>query len=153
MDDITIGLPRPEDRADWRKLYEGYASFYKRPMNDEIAGRVWGWLLDPNHVLEALLARTGDDRVVGLAHFRPMPRPLTGTTAGFLDDLFVEPKLRGKRVADRLIAAMAEVARQRGWTLIRWLTADNNYRARGVYDRHATRTGWITYQIDLPPKG
>jgi GNAT superfamily N-acetyltransferase len=153
MDDITIGPLRPEDQADWRKLYDGYATFYKRPMNDEIAGRVWRWLLDPAHELEALVARTGDGRVVGLAHFRPMPRPLTGTTAGFLDDLFVEPNLRGKRVADRLIAAMAEVARQRGWTLIRWLTADNNYRARGVYDRHATRTGWITYQLDLPPKG
>ena len=149
MDDITIGPPRPEDQADWRTLYDGYAIFYKRPMNDAIAARVWAWLLDPAHVLEALLARTGDGRVVGLAHFRAMPRPLTGTTAGFLDDLFVAPKLRGKRVADRLILAIAELSRKRGWTLIRWLTADNNYRARGVYDRLATRTGWIPYQMDL----
>lgn len=150
MDDITIAPPRAEDYPDWRRLYEGYATFYKMPMNDEIAQRVWSWLLDPHHVLEALLVRNGKGRVVGLAHFRAMPRPLSGTTAGFLDDLFVEPGLRGQRVADRLLEAMAAVARQRGWTLIRWLTADNNYRARGVYDRLAKRTMWITYQMDLP---
>lgn len=152
MEEISIGPPEPRDYAGWRRLYEGYATFYKMPMTDAIAGTVWGWLLDPAHALEALLARTGDGRVVGLAHFRPMPRPLTGTTAGFLDDLFVDPALRGQRVADRLIEAMAERARGRGWTLIRWLTGDNNYRARGVYDRLATRTAWITYQMDLPPR-
>lgn len=149
MVEITIGPPRAGDFADWRRLYEGYATFYKRPMTDAIAGTVWGWLLDPEHPLEALLARTSETSVVGLAHFRPMPRPLTGTTAGFLDDLFVDPRLRGERVADRLLEAMAEFGRQRGWTLIRWLTADNNYRARGVYDRHAQRTMWITYQMDI----
>lgn len=152
MEEISIGPPEPRDQAGWCILYEGYARFYKMPMTDAIAGTVWGWLLDPAHPLEALLARTGDGHVVGLAHFRPMPRPLTGTMAGFLDDLFVDPQLRGQRVADRLIEAMAALARQRGWTLIRWLTGDNNYRARGVYDRLATRTGWITYQMDLPPR-
>jgi hypothetical protein len=48
-----------------------------------------------------------------------------------------------------LIEAMTKLGRGRGWTLIRWRTADDNYRARGVYDRLATRTMWITYQIDL----
>lgn len=151
MEEIAIAPPRPEDYADWRRLYEGYATFYKMPMTDEIAGTVWRWLLDPAHPLDALVARSRDGRVVGLAHFRPMPRPLTGSTAGFLDDLFVDPACRGARVADRLLEAMAAIGRERGWTLIRWLTADNNYRARGVYDRQAKRTMWITYQMDLPP--
>jgi GNAT superfamily N-acetyltransferase len=149
MEEITIAPPRAEDFPDWRRLYEGYATFYKMPMNDGIAGTVWGWLLDPAHPLEALLARTSAGRVVGLAHFRPMPRPLTGSTAGFLDDLFVDPALRGSGLADRLLEAMGEAGRKRGWSLIRWLTADNNFRARGVYDRHAQRTMWITYQMDL----
>jgi GNAT superfamily N-acetyltransferase len=117
-------------------------------MNDEIAGRVWAWIHDPAQLLEARVARDGE-RVVGLAHFRAMPRPLTGSMAGFLDDLFVEPARRGEGIADRLIEALAAIGRERQWGIIRWLTADNNYRARGVYDRHATRTFWITYQIDL----
>jgi GNAT superfamily N-acetyltransferase len=146
---ITIGTPAAADKSDWRRLYDGYAAFYKVPMNDEIADRVWSWINDCAHNLEAVIARTDAGRVVGLAHFRSMPRPLNGSTAGFLDDLFVDRSFRGGRVADRLIAAMAEIGRQRGWTVIRWLTADDNYRARGVYDRHAKRTMWITYQLDL----
>lgn len=149
MADIVIAPPRAQDFADWRRLFEGYATFYKMPMTDQIAGTVWRWLLDPAHTLEALLAREGDGRVLGLAHFRAMPRPLTGSTAGFLDDLFVDPAWRGRRVADRLIAAVAALGRERGWTLIRWITADDNYRARGVYDRLAKRTLWITYQLDV----
>jgi GNAT superfamily N-acetyltransferase len=146
---IAISTPVARDKAGWRRLYDGYTAFYKMPTNDEIADRVWGWINDPAHSVEALVARAHEGRVVGLAHFRSMPRPLNGSVAGFLDDLFVDPAFRGGRVADRLIAAVAALGRERGWTVVRWLTADDNYRARGVYDRHAKRTMWITYQMDL----
>lgn len=149
MDDITIAPPRPADKQDWRRLYDGYATFYKMPMNDEIADRVWSWLHDQSHVLEALVARDASGRLVGLAHFRPMPRPLAGSTIGFLDDLFVDPAARGSQVGERLIKAMAEEGKRRGWKMIRWLTADDNYRARSRYDQLAKRTMWITYQMDL----
>ncbi len=149
MTQLAIAPPVATDKPDWRRLYDGYAAFYKVPMNDAIADRVWGWINDPAHNLEALVARAAAGRVVGLAHFRAMPRPLSGSTVGFLDDLFVDPEFRGGRVADQLITALAGLARQRGWTLIRWLTGDDNYRARGVYDRLAKRTMWITYQMDL----
>src|SRR5216683_1565214 len=74
MAEISIAPPRPEDYPDWRRLYDGYAAFYKMPMDDAIAGRVWQWLLDPQHALDALLARDHGGKVVGLAHFRAIPR-------------------------------------------------------------------------------
>jgi GNAT superfamily N-acetyltransferase len=149
MTQLIIASPIATDKPDWRRLFDGYAVFYKIPMNDAIADRVWDWINDSAHGLEALVARTPAGRVIGLAHFRAMPRPLSGSTVGFLDDLFVDPEFRGRRVAEQLIRALAELARQRGWTLIRWLTGDDNYLARGVYDRLAKRTMWITYQMDL----
>jgi hypothetical protein len=33
--------------------------------------------------------------------------------------------------------------------VIRWITAEDNYRARGVYDRVAVRTPWVTYDIKV----
>jgi hypothetical protein len=33
--------------------------------------------------------------------------------------------------------------------VIRWITADDNYRARAVYDRLGERTKWLTYDIKL----
>jgi GNAT superfamily N-acetyltransferase len=95
------------------------------------------------------LAVSEDDNPVGLAHYRPFARPLAAGWGGFLDDLFVDPAFRGVRVADALIEAVAAEGRTRGWGVIRWITADDNYRGRGVYDRHAIRTMWITYDLKL----
>lgn len=144
---VTIDRLKDSDKADWRRLYNGYAAFYKMPMTDETAERVWGWLHDADHVQEALVARDSAGRVIGLAHFRAMPSPLRGAYAGFLDDLFVDPDVRGSGAADKLLDALNAIAAERGWPVIRWITADNNYRARGVYDRKAVRSMWITYEM------
>jgi GNAT superfamily N-acetyltransferase len=149
MSDIRILPLEPRHRADWERLYAGYAAFYKVEQSAEMRATVWGWIMDPAHEVKALVAETPDGKAVGLAHYRPFARPLRATTGGFLDDLFVDPDFRGKRVADALIGALSEIGRQKGWNVIRWITADDNYRGRGVYDRLATRTMWITYDVPL----
>src|SRR5690606_32602083 len=111
------------DRAAWEGLYAGYAAFYRVTQTPEMRARVWDWILDPAHETEALVAVAGDGRLLGLAHFRAFARPLSASTGGFLDDLFVAPEARGQAVADALIAALAEEGRARGWTVIRWITA------------------------------
>jgi GNAT superfamily N-acetyltransferase len=136
-------------REDWERLFAGYAAFYKVAQTPEMRARVWGWIHDAAHEVEALAAEAPDGRAVGLAHFRAFARPSTATMGGFLDDLFVDPAFRGGRVADALIGRLAEIGRERGWSVVRWITADDNYRARGVYDRLAQRTMWITYDIKL----
>lgn len=137
------------DRAAWERLYAGYAAFYKVAQSPEMRATVWGWIFDPTHGTEALVAcdRSGD--VIGLAHFRPFARPLSATAGGFLDDLFVDPAARGSGAAEALIDALADEGRKRGWSVIRWITAEDNYRARAVYDRMAARTQWLTYDIRL----
>jgi len=132
-------------RADWEALYAGYAAFYKVTQTPEMRAKVWSWIMDPAHETKALVAEDDTGRAIGLAHYRPFARPLSASTGGFLDDLFVDPALRGQRVADALIEALTQIGRERGWSVIRWITADDNYRGRGVYDRLAKRTTWITY--------
>lgn len=139
----------PRHRADWNRLYAGYAAFYRVEQTDAMRDAVWGWIMDPAHDVKALVAEDDAGRAIGLAHYRPFARPLRAATGGFLDDLFVDPNHRGGRVADALIEAVAEIGRAKGWTLIRWITADDNYRGRGVYDRVAARTTWITYDKAL----
>ena len=105
--------------------------------------------MDPAHEVKAFCAEDAAGRAVGLAHYRPFARPLAAGVGGYLDDLFVSPQARGHGIADALIEAVAEEGRRRGWGVIRWITADDNYRGRGVYDRLATRTMWITYERKL----
>lgn len=148
-DAIRIVPLAAHHHADWERLYAGYATFYKVTQTPEMRAKVWSWLQDPLHEVNCLIAENADGKAIGLAHFRPFARPLSASTGGYLDDLFVDPEARGKRVADTLIAGLAEEGRKRGWSVIRWITNDNNYRGRAVYDRVANLTPWRTYDVPL----
>ncbi|SLN39341.1 GNAT family N-acetyltransferase [Oceanibacterium hippocampi] len=145
---IEIVQPDAALKVGWRTLYDGYATFYKREMTDAIAEAVWGWIHDPAHEVEGVVALR-DGRPVGLAHYRRMPSPLRGTDVGFLDDLFVTPEARGSGAADALFDHLRATAKARGWGVVRWLTADDNYRARSLYDRVAKKAIWNVYEMTV----
>ncbi|MCP3754713.1 GNAT family N-acetyltransferase [Streptomyces sp. TBY4] len=144
---ITVREVRAADFPQWRALYRGYADFYRVEQTEEAAARVWAWVNDPAHEVNALVAEDGDGRLIGLAHYRPFARPLSATTGCYLDDLFVDPAHRGSGAADRLLTALRGIAAERGWSVVRWITADDNHRARAKYDQLATRTMWVTYDM------
>lgn len=146
---IAVRPLREEDRPDWERLYEGYAAFYKVTQTPEMRRTVWSWIMNPSMEVEGFAATDDHGKLVGIAHFRPFARPLSATVGGFLDDLFVDPRSRGLGVADALLNSLKEEGLRRGWSVIRWITAEDNYRARAVYDRLAERTKWVTYDIRL----
>ena len=148
---FTVRPPRTEDAAVWRELYQAYADFYHEAVTDSQLDLVWSWIIDPDHDVKALLVRDVNGTVVGLAHYRPYYRPLAAAVAGHLDDLFVTPPARGTGAVDALLEALRTIARQRGWSKIRWITADDNHRARSKYDQVAERTMWVTYDMQVPP--
>ena len=146
---ISIRPVEQKDRAAWNALYQGYAAFYKVTQTDAMRDTVWSWLFDEAHETEGLVAVDESGALIGLTHFRPFARPLSATTGGFLDDLFVTPESRGSGAARLLIDAVAQTGKQRGWSVIRWITAEDNYRARSLYDKVAEKTTWATYDIKL----
>ena len=147
MSDFQIRLVNATDKAEWRLLFDGYANFYGVAMNDGIADSVWGWLQDPDHVLDGFIARNAQDVAVGMAHIRACPRSLAGGEIGFLDDLFVHPDARGSGAADALFAALKTHAETRGWAAIRWITQHFNERGRAFYDRYTDGpSDFIMYQ-------
>lgn len=137
-----------EDRPEWEVLFKGYADFYKVEQTQAMRDTVWGWLNDSAHASNCLVA-VFDGALIGFTHYRPFASTLRAITNGFLDDLFVDPDTRGLGAAQALIGEVANIGRENGWGVIRWITAEDNYRARGVYDRVATRTPWVTYDIKL----
>jgi len=147
MTQLIIRFVAAEDKAAWRALYRDYAAFYKSEQTDDMAETVWSWLFDEGHVEEGLVAELDGD-VIGLAHFRPQPRPLRAGYVGFLDDLFIDPSKRGSGAAEALMDRLNEIAEERDWSVFRWLTADDNYRARGLYDRVGRKTSWNLYEMD-----
>ena len=135
-----------KDKKQWQKLYRDYADFYKVEMNEQIIQTVWNWLHDMSHEVSGLVYEV-DDNIVGFAHYRRMPRPLTGKDIGFLDDLFVEPKYRGQKIGEKILNELKKISNSKGWNLIRWITRDDNLRAKNLYDRVAQKTSWDLYEL------
>ena len=133
-------------RSDWQPLAEGYKAFYKTPTTAQEYDQAWTRLMaaDPVHGLGASL----NGQLVGIAHFL-----YHGSTWAdricYLQDLFTAPQARGRGVAKRLIAAVADHARQAGALRYYWLTHEDNQVARELYDRVAKYNGFIRYEFQL----
>ena len=137
-----------KDKEQWEKLYKGYADFYKVEMNDKILQTVWKWLHDKSHEVNGLVYEV-DGNIVGLAHYRRMPSPLRGQDIGFLDDLFVDSEHRGQRIGEKLINKLKEISKSKRWNLVRWITREDNLRAKSLYNRVSEKTTWDVYELKL----
>ena len=133
--------------SQWAELYRGYADHYKSPLTNTGLKVTWDWLLDKSHPLIGIVGKQ-NNILIALAHFRSMPSPLRAHEIGFIDDLFVDPNYRGLRVAEKMIASIKQVGTKNKWHTIRWITRDNNYRARNVYDKVATKSDWNVYELN-----
>jgi len=145
MPQLTITRDVGDFRSQWDVLYAAYAAYYKVEQTPEMRDRTWSWIMEGRII--CLMALDNAGRPVGFAHIREFLRPLMSSLAGFLDDLFVDPAQRGGGVVDALFNAAKDLGRENNWSVIRWITRDDNYRARSVYDRIATRTNWVTYDL------
>ena len=137
---------KEEDKKDWEKLYKGYADFYKVEMNNEILKTVWTWLIDQNHEVNGLVFEE-NSKIVALAHYRKMPSPLRGKYIGFLDDLFVDPNHRRKKIAKEILLELKKISEKNGWGLVRWITRNDNEKAKSLYDKVSEKTTWDTYEL------
>lgn len=146
---ITIRHLVQSDYEAWSVLYSAYAEFYQVNHKQEMRDKVWSWLLDPDHEVKGFIAIDQENTALGLAHYRPFYRPLSATVGGFLDDLFVTPSARGNGTGKALINAVTKIGQDNNWSVIRWITAEDNQSARATYDKVASQTKWVTYDIKL----
>jgi len=130
------------DRDAWAALFVAYGEFYETAFTDEVVDSTWRRLLDPTEGIDALVAEL-DGAVVGFAHYRSHPDTFSTGRDWFLDDLYTAPEARGRGVATALIDHLKQLADG----TLRWITAESNTTAQSVYDKLATRTTWVTYEV------
>lgn len=136
------------DRDDWLALWNGYLTFYEATLPAETTEATFARLIDDAD-LHGVIARDAEGRAVGIVHWLTHPATWTTTDYCYLEDLFVVPDVRGGGVGRALIAHVQTWAEERGSAKVYWLTAESNTTARVLYDRVATRTGMIHYQVGL----
>lgn len=146
MANILVRAITAADHDEWLELYSGYIAFCRRAFDAASVETLWQWLMDQK--IFCLVAIV-DNQMVGLAHAKEQLSPLNGKKVGYLDDLFVILPYRGKGVANQLMAHLKLLAESKNWLFIRWITRENNYRAKAFYDKIAKKTIWHTYQLTL----
>lgn len=142
---MTIRPLTETDHAVWHELWQAYLAFYETRLPETTYARTWQRLLDPAQPLHGALAWDGE-RPLGLVHFIYHPSCWTEGDYCYLQDLYVAEGHRGGGLGRALIEHVYARARADGCDRVHWLTQETNYPGRQLYDRIATRSGFIQYR-------
>ncbi|MGY2052630.1 N-acetyltransferase family protein [Methylobacterium sp. JK268] len=145
MTTLTIRSLRPDERAAWDPLWQGYLRFYGASVAPAVSDVTWARLHDPAEPMHGLVAE-GDGAVIGLVHYVYHRSTWTVGPYCYLQDLFTAEAARGQGVGRALIEAVYAAARAEGASRVYWLTQEGNVTARALYDTLADRSGFIQYR-------
>lgn len=139
----------PEDHAAWRALWLQYFTFYETSVGDDVYATMWQRLFDPAEPVWAAVA-VEEGRLVGLVHYIFHRTTWAVEDTCYLQDLYVSPDQRGRGHARALIDYVAAAATRQHCVRVYWQTRDTNTTAQALYDRVASRSGFIQYRLALP---
>lgn len=145
MSGLVIRALDAGDRAEWGALYAGYQAFYHRAPEPDFYDAAFARLMsDDARDFHALVAER-DGALLGLAHYVFHPNLWRPEGVCYLQDLFAAPQARGQGVGRALIEAVYARADAAGVPAVYWLTAEDNYPGRMLYDRVGVRSPFIRY--------
>ncbi len=143
---ITIRPLCPADHAEWEPLWQGYLSFYRTDLSDEITNVTWSRLIDPDEELLGFCALDPEGSLRGFVHYLFHPVTWAQGPRCYLEDLFTAPEARNQGVGRALIEAVYRAADERGADQVYWLTEESNAAARRLYDQVGQATPFIKYR-------
>ncbi|VXB07658.1 GNAT family N-acetyltransferase [Pseudomonas sp. 8AS] len=133
------------DHAAWLPLWQGYQRFYHSDIPAEVSAVTWQRFLDPSEPMQAALAWQ-DGVAIGLVHWIFHRSCWTLGDYCYLQDLYVSEAVRGGGIGRALIEQVYAAAQAAGASRVHWLTQEDNAQARQLYDRIASRSGFIQYR-------
>jgi len=150
--DLVIRPVTRQDYDQWLTLWDGYNAFYGRSgltaLAPDITRMTWARFFDVYEPVHALVAES-HGQLLGLTHYL---YHRTTTAIGpncYLQDLFTNEEARGKGIGRALIDGVYERASLAGSPRVYWQTHETNLTAMKLYDKMATRSGFLVYRKDL----
>jgi GNAT superfamily N-acetyltransferase len=129
-------------------LWKGYQVFYRIDLPAEVTELTWRRFFDGLEPVHALVAEDGE-ALIGIVHYLFHRSTWMLGPNCYLQDLFTADAARGRGVAGALIEAVCEAAAAAGASRVYWNTHETNAVARSLYDKVATRSGFIQYRREL----
>ena len=144
---VTIRKIEPRDELRWRALWEGYCRFYEYAVSEAVTRHTWTRILDPASSVHAIVAERAGIGVIGMANYIIHENTWELTPVCYLEDLYVDPAERAAGVGKALIDWLRAQMQAQGRSRLYWNTKENNYRARGLYDKYTPHSGFVRYVI------
>ena len=143
---ILIRSINQGDKSRWLQLFKEYIEFYESKLSDTQYELTWQ-RINSEFNMHGLLAEI-DGQIIGLAHYVFRPDTWEIEDFCYLEDLYVDPKVRGVGVGRALIKAVEQIAVEKGSKRLYWTTAEDNEVARKLYDKLAV-VDKVMYKIYL----
>ena len=140
---------RPLAKADyheWRALWISYLEFYETSLTAEVIDENFRRFIDNDQTRQNALVAQSTDELVGLVHYIFHLDTWAIQEICYLQDLFVIPRNRGKKIGQLLIEGVYKRADKYGAPSVYLLTQEFNAPARKLYDRMADLTPFIHYE-------
>lgn len=144
MSETTIRPVERRDEADWRRLWSGYLAFYETTRPESVYATTWARLFDDNEPIYCFVAEK-DGQLIGLVHLLYHRHTWFEADICYLQDLYVDPAVRGTGAGRALIEAVYAAAEEAGACSVYWTTQQFNRAGRDLYDRIGRRTPFIKY--------
>lgn len=144
--DIQVQAISQNHKADWKRLWEGYLSFYESSVEDAVYETTFARLLSQGEYEPRGFIASINDAPVGLVHYLFHRDCWQQSNVCYLQDLFADPSSRGTGVGRALIEAVYKAADESNCPSVYWLTASDNAQAMQLYDRIAQKTPFIQYE-------
>jgi ribosomal protein S18 acetylase RimI-like enzyme len=146
---LIVRPAQADDYRAWLPLWHGYCTVLGGDVPEAVTEEVWRRILTPSEPVWCLVACRDANTPIGLANYVLHANTWSLQPVCYLEDLFVASDDRGTGVGEALINGLVALGRQHGWRRVYWHTRENNYRARGLYDRMVPRTDHVRYDIEI----
>ncbi len=146
MSAFTIQPLAPGDYEPWYPLWQGYLTFYKTQIPDEVSRITFARLTGGTEPMGGFIARTAAGEAIGVTHWLLHRSCWTVADYCYLQDLFVAPTARLGGVGRALIEAVYAKARALACSRVYWNTHETNTVAQRLYEQVAERSGFIQYR-------
>jgi GNAT superfamily N-acetyltransferase len=145
---LTIRAIEEKDKDQWLKLWAGYLEFYKSTISSEQTELTWKRLINNEQKMFGFVAES-EEGVIGFTHCLFRPSTWTETDYCYLEDLFVDPNIRGKGIGRALINKVVELAKEKNSKRVYWTTQEFNKTARVLYDSIIPVSEFVQYRLPL----
>ncbi len=145
---VAVRPIEARDEPRWRVLWDGYCRFYERELSEPITQHTWKRIMDASTPVYAIVAEREGDGVIGMCNYVIHENTWTLTPVCYLEDLFVDPSQRAGGVGRQLIDWLLAETKTQRWSRLYWHTRENNYRARGLYDKFTPHSGFVRYVVN-----